>query len=573
MFSYGVFMHKNLLICLVLVFTLTFGLAAAKGVELSPATVVSVGKEIMVPEQAIDAAPVFENRMIVSTTTDIDKIRFQLKGCEILHELSDATAISCPPGVLIKGAREDRIFTVHDLEADVQINADDVWNNLGYDGTGVTVAILDTGVETTHIELSDSIAATENFVKDVSTDKNGHGTHVSGIVTANGIYQLNHKEYGSNYATGVAPGATIIVGKVCGRTGCRESDIMAGIEWAVDQGADILSMSLGGGNYDGHCDNDPLAAKVNWAVDQGLVTTISAGNEGRGVSSPACASGAIAVGAVDKSDARASWSNYGPALDIVAPGVDILSTYSCIAVGDCTNYWYAWMSGTSMSAPHVAGVAALILDKNPDYTVDQVKEAIYNSAEDLGATGWDKYYGYGRVDALGAVNYGSAPVGPVDSDGDGYYPPDDCDDSDAGIHPGASEVCNGLDDNCDGAVDEDLSRSTSCGLGICTAIGTEYCSVGSWVGDTCIPGDAEPEETCDDGLDNDCDGLVDEDCTSGAVCGDSICAGNFTDHWFGENCYTCPQDCRCVSTNCNIACCGDGICYNENAKKCPVDCS
>ena len=556
MFSYGVFMHKNLLICLVLVFTLTIGLAAAKGAELSPATVVSVGKDVMVPEQAIDAAPVFENRMILSTTSDIDKVKFQLKGCEILHELSDETAISCPPGVFIKGAREDRIFTVHDLEADLQINADDVWNNLGYDGTGVKVAILDTGVETTHIELRDSIAATENFVKDVSTDKNGHGTHVSGIVTANGIYQLNHKEYGSNYATGVAPGATIIVGKVCGRTGCRESDIMAGIEWAVEQEADILSMSLGGGNYDDHCDDDPLAAKVNWAVNQGLVTTISAGNEGRGVSSPACASGAIAVGAVDKSDVRADWSNYGSALDIVAPGVDILSTYSCIAVGDCTNYWYAWMSGTSMSAPHVAGVAALILEKNPDYTVNQVKEAIYNSAVDLGDSGWDELYGYGRVDALGAVMYDSTPVVPGDSDKDGYDSTVDCDDRNPDINPGATEVCNGVDDNCDGDIDEGFDID-----------GDGYTTCNGDCDDTNPSIHPGASEVCGDSVDNDCDGLVDEDCPSGAVCGDSYCAGN------GEDCHTCPQDCRCVSTNCNIACCGDGICLNENAKKCPVDCS
>jgi len=365
--------------------------------ELKPAKVIPLDTTARVPEKAISSSPV--QRLIVPTTSSIDKISFRLRGCTITHELRDSTALECPKGVKIKNARPDRIFHMHDLEADVQINADDVWD-LGYDGTGVLVAILDTGVDDTHIELSDSIVATKNFIKGPGFDKDGHGTHVSGIVTANGVYKID-----SNYATGVAPGAGIIVGKVCGDFGCYESDIMAGIEWAVAQGARVLSLSLGGGNFGSHCDDDPLAAKVNWAVSEGLVVTVSAGNEGAGISSPACASGAIAVGAVDKSDIRPDWSNYGDALDIVAPGVDILSTYSCKAGGNCNYYWYATGSGTSQAAPHVAGTAALILQKNPNYVVDDVKEALYNTALDLGAEGRDNYYGFGRVDALGAVNY------------------------------------------------------------------------------------------------------------------------------------------------------------------------
>jgi len=189
--------------------------------------------------------------------------------------------------------------------------------------------------------------------------------------------------------------------------------IIKGIEWAVAQNADVINLSLGGGlstAEDCDADGDDVVAAVNDAAapilegGSNIVVVISSGNDNRkqGVSFPACASGAIAVGAVDKSDEVASFSNSGPALDIVAPGVSILSTYSCSApsTDDCTTNWAARLSGTSMSAPHVAGVAALILEKNPDFDVNQVKLALYSTAVDVGK--WD---GNGRVDAWGAVNY------------------------------------------------------------------------------------------------------------------------------------------------------------------------
>jgi len=195
--------------------------------------------------------------------------------------------------------------------------------------------------------------------------------------------------------------------------------------WAESQGADVINMSLGGGLTGAeNCDpvvptdpnNDKVVVAVNNAAANGIVLTISSGNDGskNGVSSPACASGAIAVGASD-GNRVASFSNTGPAMDIVAPGVSILSTYSCNAVVPtletpipCDFTWAATLSGTSMASPHVAGVVALMLEKNPDLTVVEIKEALYTTAKNLKG----KFDGNGRVDALAAVNYVSGPPGP-----------------------------------------------------------------------------------------------------------------------------------------------------------------
>ncbi len=350
-------------------------------------------------------------RIIADSISPKDISNFIQQGCSVKHLLKDATALECPTSVVptLKNVREDKLLQIHDLDADIQINADDVWNGVpSYTGAGVVIAILDTGIDTKHIELQDSIIKTKSF-KGNPKDSNGHGTHVSGIITGNGVFEIsNNYGYPSpNRATGVAPEAGIIVGKVCAPRGCFYSDIAAGIEWAVAEGADVISISIGGSPIGGdNCDGDFIADKANWAVDNGVVVVVSSGNDysSTGVSSPACGSKVIAVGAVDQSDTVADFSNSGPALDIVAPGVGVLSTYSCDAAGDCGSYWYAWMSGTSMAAPHVAGAAALVLQSHPGFSVDQVKDALYSTAKDVGSQD-----GNGRVDVLGAVNYLSAP--------------------------------------------------------------------------------------------------------------------------------------------------------------------
>ena len=341
-------------------------------------------------------------RVIAHTNSFIDRTMFRIQGCKIIHELNDATAMECPEGVA-SNFETDEVYHVMDLQADKQINADKVWLQ-GYTGSGVTVAVLDTGIDTDNPELAGSIAGGQGFGYATYEDDNGHGTHVSGIITANGV---------DPNAKGVAPDVNIWMAKVCDSTGsCYVSDIATAIDYVVkgpdgipnngDEPAKIISISLGGGGTSGaNCDSDYLASEVNWAVDNGVTVVVAAGNSAGIVSSPACASKAIAVGAVDKSDVRASFSGTGSALDIMTPGVNI---YSPIIGG------YASWSGTSMATPHISATIALLRQKNPLLTDSQIKDALYKTAKDLGSTGWDKYYGWGRVDALAAVNSVSPPT-------------------------------------------------------------------------------------------------------------------------------------------------------------------
>jgi len=309
---------------------------------------------------------------------------FKKMGCLLKHRLKGSASFECPEDILPRlNARKARIFHIMDLGADEQTGADKVWAE-GITGSGVNVAVLDTGIDLDHPELKDSYLGGYDFVNNdpVPDDDHGHGTHVAGIITANGADDMDSK--------GVSPSAGIYMYKVCDAGGsCYEDDMMAAMEAAVETDAKVMSISIGGGSYTGeNCDSDPLAEKVNWVVDQGLTAVIAAGNDGRGVSSPGCASKAIAVGAVDSGNSVPYWSGRGNALDIVAPGVDIYSTY--------LNDGYEYMSGTSMATPHVAGVVSLLLEANPDLTTDGIKTALYDTASPVnkcyGCTRWWGYY-------------------------------------------------------------------------------------------------------------------------------------------------------------------------------------
>ncbi len=292
-----------------------------------------------------------------------------------------------------------------------QIGAPAAWQ-AGHTGAGVTVAVLDTGIDTTHPDLAGAVVGERDFTGSASGTRDvvGHGTHVAGIVTGDGTAS------GGRYE-GVAPDATLLNGKVLGDNGFGlESWLIAGMEWAVAQGARIVSMSLGA-TFTSM--DDPMAATVDRLTRQtGTLFVVAAGNSGPGegtISSPGTADLALTVGAVDRQDAPADFSGRGPSRsragikpDVMAPGVGVVSALapgSEIAAREPTvDGHYVALSGTSMATPHVSGAAALLAGQHPDWRAEQLKGVLMASAT---ATDGVSVYtqGAGRVDVGRAVGH------------------------------------------------------------------------------------------------------------------------------------------------------------------------
>ncbi|MFI5754255.1 S8 family serine peptidase [Streptomyces sp. NPDC051569] len=284
-----------------------------------------------------------------------------------------------------------------------QIGAPAVWKK-GNTGVGVAVAVLDTGVDAAHPDLAGQISSATSFVPgEPVTDRHGHGTHVASTIAGTGAASDGAER-------GVAPGASLRIGKVLSDEGeGQDSWILAGMEWAArDQHAKVISMSLGGAPSDG---TDPLSLGVNaLSAETGALFAIAAGNAGpdmMSVGAPGSADAALTVGAVDTSDRIAVFSSRGPRVgdhglkpEITAPGVDVKaarSQYSAEGSGP-----YLTMSGTSMATPHVAGVAALLSATHPDWTGQQLKDALLSSSKPTPQ--YSPYWaGSGRVNALAAV--------------------------------------------------------------------------------------------------------------------------------------------------------------------------
>jgi subtilisin family serine protease len=288
-----------------------------------------------------------------------------------------------------------------------QIHAPDAWH-AGLTGAGVPVAVLDTGIDDTHPDLRRQITATRNFTAEPDTrDTDGHGTHVASTIAGTG------KASGGRY-TGVAPGAKLLVGKVCAGSACQESAILAGMEWAAAAGAKVVNLSLGGTDT---AADDPLEVAVErLSARYGTLFVVAAGNDGsygaETVSSPASADAALAVGAVDSADALASFSGRGPRVhdaalkpEIVAPGVDITAARSRFSDRGERGERYVAMSGTSMATPHVTGSAAILAQQHPDWTGAQLKAGLVGSASPLADAGIYEQ-GAGRVDVGRAVAQG-----------------------------------------------------------------------------------------------------------------------------------------------------------------------
>ncbi|WP_255310471.1 S8 family peptidase [Streptomyces sp. DI166] len=280
-----------------------------------------------------------------------------------------------------------------------QIGAPKAWS-AGYDGKGVKIAVLDTGVDATHPDLKGQVTASKNFTPAATAeDKVGHGTHVASIAAGTG-------EKSGGKFKGVAPGAEVISGKVLDDSGFGDdSGILAGMEWAAEQGAQVVNLSLGGGDTP---EVDPLEAAVNkLSEEKGILFAIAAGNSGpESVGSPGSADAALTVGAVDDKDKLADFSSTGPRIgdgaikpDVTAPGVDITAASakgSLIEqeVGE-KPAGYLTISGTSMATPHVAGAAAILKQQHPEWTYAELKGALTASTKDGKYTPFEQ--GSGRV--------------------------------------------------------------------------------------------------------------------------------------------------------------------------------
>jgi subtilisin family serine protease len=265
------------------------------------------------------------------------------------------------------------------------IEAPDAWGISM--GSGIKMAILDTGIQLDHPDLKTNIKGGINIINSQKSpaDDNGHGTHVAGIIGA-----LDN-DIG---VVGVAPDVQLYAVKVLNKQGSGYvSDIISGLTWCIDNGIDVVNMSFGSST-----DVKAFREAVKAAHNAGMVLVAAAGNSGPKmdtVSYPAKYVEVIAVSATDSEDSIASFSSRGSEIELAAPGVTIKSTY--------TGSSYKVFSGTSMAAPHVAGVAALVWADNGRLTNEGVRSVLHEAATELGTPGRDSYYGFGLVNAYRAV--------------------------------------------------------------------------------------------------------------------------------------------------------------------------
>lgn len=275
-----------------------------------------------------------------------------------------------------------------------KINAQNIWNTVKppKGNSGLTVAVLDTGVDIKHPDLQNRLVPGTNTVEPLKStrDSDGHGTHIAGIISA-----ATNNMLGVAGIAGAAPVKIMPVKVFDGDIGSDVS-ISNGIIWAADHGAKVINMSFGS-----YSKSYLLDHAIDYAYDKGVVMVAAAGNwASEEISYPAAISKVIAVSALDKNDKLADFSSYGPLIDVSAPGDEIYSTFWDKYKGST----YAEMSGTSMASPMVAGLAALLRLKNPALTNDQVRQIMEVSATDLGDPGWDIKYGHGKINVEKALS-------------------------------------------------------------------------------------------------------------------------------------------------------------------------
>jgi len=297
-----------------------------------------------------------------------------------------------------------------------RVDADLAWGgpdgatsvNGGQAGAGVNLAVIDSGIDYNHPDLSANYKGGYDFVDNDNDprDGNGHGTHVAGVIAAadNDIGII-----------GVAPEVNLYAVRVLDNRGSGSSaGVAAGIDWAAANGMDIATLSLGANGNMPEVEAAGIAAYAS-----GLLLFAASGNDGANADGhyPSAQAEFIAVGSTTSSDARSSFSNYGSTLELTAPGSAIYSTTPTYKIkgqfAPAKNY--DTMSGTSMATPHAAAVGALAIAANPSMTNVEIRALLQSTAEDLGSNGWDQEFGYGLVDAEAAVGGSSGGGDPSDT--------------------------------------------------------------------------------------------------------------------------------------------------------------
>ncbi|MEX1049699.1 MAG: S8 family serine peptidase [Akkermansiaceae bacterium] len=283
------------------------------------------------------------------------------------------------------GVANDPYFTGGNQWYLSKIEAPAAWET-SVGSSSVIVAVVDSGVSGSHPDIAGKVLQGYDFVNNDTdaSDDNGHGTAVAGITAASSNNSLGMASVSWNSA--------ILPVKVLGANGSGSYSGMAnGITWAADNGARIINLSLGGTSS-----SRTLQNAVNYAWNRNIILVAAAGNNGNSTAFyPAACNNVVAVSATDSSDRRPSWSNYGSYVDIAAPGVSVLTLQNSSS--------YAYWNGTSFSSPVAAGVVALMAAANSGLSNAAVVDALLKNSDDIGAAGYDVYYGHGRVNARRAV--------------------------------------------------------------------------------------------------------------------------------------------------------------------------
>ncbi|TCB98382.1 peptidase S8 [Micromonospora zingiberis] len=361
------------------------GTAARRGGSPLPADEIRVDREL----------PAIEGAAVSADKGDLAEVWADLTGAEA----GTADRVPGLERIWLDGKRRPAVDRgVRQIGAPAAYEA-------GFTGAGVTVAVIDSGVDLTHPDLADAVTEAVSFLPDNDpVDRFGHGTHVASTIAGRGTAS------GGRYR-GVAPDAELVSAKVC-EYWCDDSAILAAMHWAaVDKQATVINMSLGG--WDGP-EIDPMEEAVNTLTAQtGALFVVSAGNDGPGertVGSPGSADAALTVGAVDRDGSLADFSSRGARIgddavkpDITAPGVGIVAAKAAEGeMGIPVDEHHVAESGTSMAAPHVAGAAALLAQQHPDWDATRLKATLMGSANPRpGDTAYQQ--GAGLVDVARAI--------------------------------------------------------------------------------------------------------------------------------------------------------------------------